>query len=114
MVRVTTNNTAVAPADYVARSLSTLSLDPGQTTKAIFVAIAGDTLDEENETFFVDLKNPTGAKLADNRGIGRITDDDLPPALSISNAAPSFVCSSLIGPRLRAISNTSAGRNIFP
>ena len=82
----TADNTAKAPDDYLSRPLSTLSLDPGQTSKMLFVTIVGDTLDEENETFFLDLRSAVGASITDSRGVGRITDDVLPPALSISDA----------------------------
>ena len=34
------------------------------------VAVNGDTLDEANETFFVNLSNATNATLVDAQGIG--------------------------------------------
>ncbi len=83
---LTANNTATAPDDYVAIPLTTLTFSPGQTVKKIVVLLQGDTIDEADETFFVDLKNPSAATLTDSRGVGRITDDDPPPTLSISNA----------------------------
>ena len=44
--------------------------------KTITVTIIADTLDEENETYFVDLSNPTSAVISDGTGIGVIVDDD--------------------------------------
>ena len=83
----TANNTATAPGDYTALSLAILSFPPNTTTKTITVAINGDTVAELNESFFVFLSNPTNAGLADNKGIGTITNDDacLPP---VANAGP--------------------------
>ena len=47
--------------------------------------IVGDTLDEFDETFVANLSNPTNATIADNQGVGTITDDDAAPSLSISD-----------------------------
>jgi len=81
----TANGTATAGQDYTAKS-GTVSLAAGETSKQFRVQVTGDTADEPDETFFVDLSNPSGAVIADGRGVGTITDDD-PPALSISDVA---------------------------
>ncbi len=83
---VTADNTATAPADYTAQALTPLVFNPGETTKTISVPIVDDTLDENNETFFVSLRSATNAAFADSRGTGRITDNDAPPALAISDS----------------------------
>src|SRR5690606_8959320 len=43
----------------------------------IVVAVAGDTANEPDETFSVELANPVGAELADAQGIGTILNDDV-------------------------------------
>jgi hypothetical protein len=53
-----------------------LSFAPGETTKTITVAVAGDTTAEENETFKVSLSGAQHATLADGVGLGTITNDD--------------------------------------
>ncbi len=70
----------VANADYAAAS-GTLTFLPGQTTKSILVSVIGDTLNEANETFFVNLTN-ANVTLATSRGTGTITNDD--PVVSAS------------------------------
>ena len=50
----TADQTALSPGDYTATS-GTLTFTPGQTTRQITVAVQGDLLDEENETFVVNL-----------------------------------------------------------
>ncbi len=80
----TVDDVALAVSDYTAKS-GTVTFDPGVVTRPISVAIPPDTLDEDTETFFVDLRNPTNAILADSRGIGRIQDDDEPPTISIND-----------------------------
>jgi CSLREA domain-containing protein len=69
------NNTAVAPSDYISAS-SSLTFTPGVTTSTITVTVQGDLLDEINETFFVNLSGAVNATIADNQGLGTITDDD--------------------------------------
>jgi hypothetical protein len=82
----TANGTATAPADYAAGS-GTVSFPPGSTSQAVTVAVNGDLLDEPDETFFVNLSNPTGAPIADGQGMGTIVDDDPTPSLSINDVA---------------------------
>ena len=81
----TANGTAVAGSDYQATS-GTLTFDPGVTDQTITVPVNGDTLDEINETFMVNLSNAVNATLpASPQGVGTIQDDDLPPPLSIDD-----------------------------
>jgi hypothetical protein len=83
----TSNGTASDSADYQAQT-GTLTFQPGDTSKTITILVNGDTLDELDETFFVNLHNATGATISDNRGDGTIRDDDSgsTPSLSINNA----------------------------
>jgi hypothetical protein len=82
----TANGTAKAGSDYVAIPLTTLTFNPGDTSKIITVAVKGDTLDEAKETFYVNLSSPINATIAKKKGIGTIIDDDPPPTISISDA----------------------------
>jgi hypothetical protein len=71
----TVNGSASAPADYVSDS-GTLTFMPGEVGKQIAVQVVGDTLVEPNETFSVNLSNPTNATVSDDVGLGTITDND--------------------------------------
>ena len=82
----TANNTATAGSDYVATS-GTLTFNPGDTTKTITVVVNGDTLNEPDETFFVNISNPVNATIADGQGLGTIFNDDPLPALSINDVS---------------------------
>jgi hypothetical protein len=83
----TVDATARAPADYVATS-GTLdfagALLGATQTQQVAVAIAGDRLDEPNESFRLILAGP---EVADGEGIGTIVDDDPQPALGVADAA---------------------------
>ena len=71
----TANGTATTGADYQTAN-GTLNFAAGQTSQQLTVHVNGDLLDEIDETFFVNLTNPSNATLADAQGLGTITDND--------------------------------------
>jgi hypothetical protein len=71
----TVNGSAVAPGDYAARS-GTLLFPPGVTSRSIAVPVRGDTADESDETFGVELSRARTALIADGQALGTILDDD--------------------------------------
>src|SRR5207249_2306332 len=80
----TADVTATAPSAYVAIPTTTLTFNPAQTTKTTTVPVNGDTVDEADETFAVNLSNPTNATLSTATGTGTIVDDDGPPMVTLS------------------------------
>ncbi|MBK5232875.1 MAG: M4 family metallopeptidase [Thermoleophilia bacterium] len=79
----TSDGTATQPGDYTSSS-GTVTFNPGQTATTASVPVTGDTIDETDETFSVDLSSPTNATIADGHGVGTITDDDPPDTFIIS------------------------------
>jgi hypothetical protein len=75
----TADDTATQPSDY-ASSSGMLIFNSGETTKTVTVSVNGDTLDEANEEFFVNLSSLESATISDAQGVGTITDDDTPQA----------------------------------
>jgi hypothetical protein len=75
---------ATAGTDYTAVSGS-LSFAVGATTASVPVPVLGDTNDEPDETFALNLSAPVNAVLADATGVGTIVNDDSPPSLSIDD-----------------------------
>jgi ELWxxDGT repeat protein len=71
----TSDGTAHAGEDYDAAS-GTLSFAAGETVKTIDVNVRADALAENNETFFVTLRDATGARLVTAEGAGIVEDDD--------------------------------------
>jgi len=66
----------VADNDYEFAA-GTLFFDAGETTQTITIIVYGDTDEESDETFTVQLSDPTnGATIADDLGEGTILDDD--------------------------------------
>ncbi len=82
----TVQGTATAGADYTAL-VGTLDFAPGETEKYISVSISGDTSDELDETFEVQLSNPVNGDLLDAAATGTIIDNDGLPTLTIADAA---------------------------
>jgi hypothetical protein len=82
----TADGSALAGSDYVAAS-GTLSFAAGQTSQTVGIAVNGDVLNEAEETFLVNLSGPVNATLGDGQGTGTIANDDVPAALSISDAS---------------------------
>ena len=82
----TAGGTAEEGTDYTATS-GTLTFAPGEDVgKSIPVPTLEDEIDEENETFTLDLSNPGGATIQDGAATGTINDDDEPPAIVIADA----------------------------
>jgi len=71
----TADGTATAGQDYTAAS-GTLTFSPGETQKRITVTVQGDTQPEPDETFLVNLSNPSGAVIAVGQSVGTIRNDD--------------------------------------
>ena len=115
----TANGTATAGSDYVATN-GALSFAPGETEKPVVVLVNGDTVDEQQETFFLDISNVQNAIVGTSRGTGFINDDD-GPTISINDVtvtegnagtkAATFTL-TLSGPSVEAIAirvTTTAG-----
>lgn len=84
---LTADNTAIQPADYSATSQQ-LSFQAGGTlvqTQTFTVPIQDDFLDEEDESFFVNLSNAQNAEIGDAQGQGTILDDEEAQRLRIGD-----------------------------
>ena len=76
----TADGSATADGDYISAS-GTVSFGAGVTQQTVTVTVNGDTTVEPDETFTVNLSSATGATIADNQGLGTITDDDTSESL---------------------------------
>ena len=81
----TADGSATAGSDYTAISNQTVNFTAGgSATATVSVTVIGDAVLEGNETFTVNLSNPSGAGITDGTGQGTITNDDA-AALSIND-----------------------------
>lgn len=120
------DGTATTPSDYILLPPTLVTFLPGQTTMTVTVPVVGDTLSEADETFFVNLSTPVNATIADNQGLGTITDDDIAPTLSIddvtvvegdagvTNAVFTITLSAASGQAVTVLASSSDGTATTP
>ena len=70
--------------DYAATS-GTLTFLSGDTTKTFDVTVNGDTKNEADETFLVNLSGATDATISDTQGVGTIANDDPVPSIGVDD-----------------------------
>jgi hypothetical protein len=83
----TAGETATQGSDYTGRS-GRLNFAEGEQQKEVAVSVLMDSTPEPDETFVVNLSNPTNAAILDGVGRGTIRNDDSgPPEISIDDVS---------------------------
>ena len=82
----TANGSGIAGSDYVS-NVGSITFPAGTTTQTVAITVNGDTTDENDETFSVNLSAPTNATIADSTGTATIDDDDGPPGIAIADTS---------------------------
>ncbi len=75
---------ASAPEDFAALQTQ-VTFDPGQLQATVSVPLNPDALDEDDETFTLELSGAQGLGIADPSGTATITDDDSSPGVTIDD-----------------------------
>ena len=85
--RTINTGSAIAGADYTSVVAGSATIDIGELTTSIMINISDDTLVENDETFYLEISNPSNATIDKNRAraTATIENDDL-PSLSITDA----------------------------
>lgn len=107
----TADGTATAPADYAATS-GDLSIVPPGASQTVTVPVKGDTLDEPDETFKLNLSSPSNAALGDASGLGTITDDDAPPSVSVNDVAVTEGNSGTVNATFAVTLSSASGKTV--
>ncbi len=94
----TRDGTAVAGQDYQSIS-GTLSFGPGEVRKTFTVTVLQDTVDEPDETFVLELSNPTGGAALDDPAQATVTirDDDVAPAGTLRFRSNTYTVTEDVG-----------------
>ena len=79
----TAAGTAASGTDFTAHAATTRTIAAGQQMLTVSVPVLADLLDEDNETFTLQISDVINATPATLTGTGTITDNDAPPVLSI-------------------------------
>jgi Calx-beta domain/FG-GAP-like repeat len=107
----TFGSTAGSNVDFQ-RAAGRLVLAPGTTTQTVTVQVNGDTTDEFDEVFGVDLTLPLNATLSRARATGAILDNDPPPHLSINDVSVTEGNASVAAATLTATLTQVSGKPI--
>ena len=82
------DGTADPKSDYTPLDKTTVYFAPGETTKQIIISITGDRITETDETFKVNLTDPTNAVLSTDSSVtATIVNDDIPISIAVSDAS---------------------------
>jgi hypothetical protein len=86
-VRATTAARSALPgADYVHLDRD-VTIPPGRQVWPVVVQVDGDPFDEADESFVLDVSANRETHLHDPEGIGFISDDDAPPAITVGDVS---------------------------
>jgi hypothetical protein len=85
----TASGSATSGDDFAMRALTAQTIPAGSTTFSFDVAVTGDLVHEEDETFLVSVTNVANATVGDGQGQGTITNDDAVPTISIDDVSTS-------------------------
>lgn len=111
-VRVTTSpDTAVSPDDFTAVD-TVLTFGVGETSKTVAVPVKGDTKDEDDETYTVQLSEPDNLTVLDGTGDGLILDNDPSPSLTINDVSANEPTSSTASATVKISLSAASGRPI--
>lgn len=80
----TLDGTAIAGSDYISQT-GNITIPAGSQSQTVTISVKGDTLNEQDETFLVELYSPIGSSLGQFQATGTITNDDNVPTYSINN-----------------------------
>jgi hypothetical protein len=100
--------TAANPADY-SRSGTSITILAGATTGTVTLTGVNDTIDEANETVIVDITTVTnGTESGMQQVTATITDDDPPPAATLSLSGSPFAENGGVATVTATLANASS------
>jgi hypothetical protein len=107
----TADGTAVQPSDYTTAS-GTLTFAPGETSKTVTVNVNGDTSNEADETFFVNLSGASNATVSDAQGLGTIRNDDTPTLQFAQSSFPTSEGAHFVTVNVTRTGDTTGAANV--
>src|SRR5205807_1874935 len=82
----TTDGTATQDTSDYTAVVGSVLFGPGDTVRSVSVPIGGDSIDELDETFFLNLTDAVNAVIGDGQGVGTILDNDT-ASIAINDAS---------------------------
>jgi hypothetical protein len=109
----TEDGTATAGKDYRAAT-GTLTFAPGETSKTVDVTVYGDFEEEGAETFNLKLSGASGIIIADNTGVGSITNAAVSvPAIEFGGRVPAVFNDASGAPVSISLKGPGTGKVFF-
>ncbi len=102
------DGTATAGNDFTATS-GTITIPDGEQSATITIDIVSDSIDESDETFSLQIDEPSNAIIGDGISILTILDDDALPTLSVSDETVSEDAGTV---EVTISLNTESGRDV--
>jgi hypothetical protein len=107
--------TATAGSDYQTVTGS-LNFAPGEISKPLTVTVNGDTQNEADESFVVNLFSPVNVSIGKDQGVGTIVNDDsVPPSKTIQFSQSAYSVQEELGALTVTVTrsgDTSAGASV--
>ncbi|TMC92287.1 MAG: hypothetical protein E6J12_03270 [Chloroflexi bacterium] len=81
----TADSSAVEGFDYESQ-VGTITFSPGQTAKTVVIAVDGNTIDQSDRVYSLNLSGVSNATLSSSSGTGTILDDDTSSRIFVGDA----------------------------
>jgi len=103
-----------AGVDYVGVNSFTLAFGSTEKRKLINITVCGDTRDEPDETFFVNLFTASGAGIQDAQGQATLIDDDPQPSLRVNDVTVTEGAAGAVVNAVFTVTLTGSTQNSIP
>jgi hypothetical protein len=100
-----------AGVDYVGVNSFSLAFGATEKSKQINITVCGDTRDEPDETFFVNLFSANGAGIQDAQGQATLIDDDPQPSLRINDVTVTEGAAGAVANAVFTVTLTGSSQN---
>ncbi len=108
----TAGNQCGGSTDYLSVNSAALTFSPTDSVKQINITVCGDTRDEPDETFSVNIFNASGgATIQKATGTATLIDDDPPPSIRINNVTVTEGNAGAVGNAVFTVTLSAASDN---
>jgi len=97
--------------DFVGANSFTLAFGPTEMRKQIPITVCGDTRDEPDETFFINLFGASGAAIQDAQGQATLIDDDPRPSLRVNDVTVTEGAAGTVANAVFTVTVTGSSQN---
>jgi hypothetical protein len=100
--------------DYVAVNGLTVAFDSTRKKADFNITVCGDTQDEPDETFFINLSNANGAEIQDPQAQVTLADDDPAPSLQVNDVTVTEGAAGAVSNAVFTVTLTGSRQDAVP